>query len=43
LQPMLDAAGAPNATQAPTDDEMQTDVVAHGVEPLFDGAALERI
>jgi aryl-alcohol dehydrogenase-like predicted oxidoreductase len=43
LQPTLDAAGAPNATQAPTDDEMQTDVVAHGVEPLFDGAALERI
>lgn len=43
LQLTLDAAGAPDAAQAPTDDEMQADVVAQGVEPLFDGAALERI
>jgi aryl-alcohol dehydrogenase-like predicted oxidoreductase len=43
LRPTLDAAGAGNATQAPTDDEMQADMVAQGIEPLFDGAALERI
>jgi aryl-alcohol dehydrogenase-like predicted oxidoreductase len=43
LRPTLDAAGAPNATNRPTDDELEADVVAQGIEPLFDGAALERI
>jgi aryl-alcohol dehydrogenase-like predicted oxidoreductase len=33
------AAGGPR----PTDAEMEADVVAHGVRPLFDGADLERI
>jgi aryl-alcohol dehydrogenase-like predicted oxidoreductase len=33
------AGGGP----APTDAEMAADVVAHGIEPLFDGAGLERI
>jgi len=28
---------------APTDDELRADVVAEGITPLFDGAALERI
>lgn len=35
------AAAAP--TPAPTDAEMQADVDAEGIEPLFDGADLERI
>jgi aryl-alcohol dehydrogenase-like predicted oxidoreductase len=43
LQPTLDAAGELDATKAPTVDELEADVVAHGIEPLFDGAALERI
>lgn len=36
------AEGAPTAA-APTDAELQADVVALGVEPLFDGGDLERI
>jgi aryl-alcohol dehydrogenase-like predicted oxidoreductase len=36
-------AAAADATPAPTDDELQADVDAEGIEPLFDGAALERI
>ncbi len=43
VQPTLDAAAAHNATQRPSDDEMQADMVAQGIEPLFDGADLERI
>ena len=43
LQPTLDAASGPHATRKPTDDEMQADLVAQGIEPLFDGAELERI
>ncbi|MBV8981991.1 MAG: aldo/keto reductase, partial [Acidimicrobiia bacterium] len=43
LRPTLDAASAPRATTRPADDELQADVDAHGIEPLFDGAALERI
>ena len=41
LRTVLDAAGAGGA--APGDDEMRTDVSEQGVEPLFDGRALERI
>jgi aryl-alcohol dehydrogenase-like predicted oxidoreductase len=33
------AAGGP----APSDTEMEGDIAAHAIEPLFDGAALERI
>lgn len=41
LPAILDAAA--NADAMPTDEEMQADIDAHGIEPLFDGAALERI
>jgi aryl-alcohol dehydrogenase-like predicted oxidoreductase len=41
LQPTLEAAAAGGT--APTDDELEADVVSQGIEPLFDGAALERI
>lgn len=41
LPVILEAAAEGGA--APTDAEMQADVDALGVEPLFDGAALERI
>jgi aryl-alcohol dehydrogenase-like predicted oxidoreductase len=34
---------ATDAAGAPSDDEMRADISAHGVEPLFDGAELERI
>jgi aryl-alcohol dehydrogenase-like predicted oxidoreductase len=34
---------ASDAAGAPSDDEMRADISAHGVEPLFDGAELERI
>ena len=37
----LDAGSAP--APAPTDEELRTDIAAEGIEPLFDGAALERI
>jgi aryl-alcohol dehydrogenase-like predicted oxidoreductase len=43
LEPTLDAASADDATQAPIDDELEADVVAQGIQPLFDGAELERI
>jgi hypothetical protein len=40
LRPTLEAAaGGP----APTDEEMAADVERHEIEPLFDGAGLERI
>jgi len=41
LRPILEAAavGGP----PPTDEEMAADVARHGIEPLFDGAAMERI
>lgn len=41
LRPILEAAavGGP----PPADEEMAADVARHGIEPLFDGAALERI
>ena len=41
LAAVLEAADAGGPT--PTDDEMAADVLAQGVQPLFDGAALERI
>ena len=37
----LGAAAAPGPP--PTDEELRADVAAEGIEPLFDGAALERI
>jgi aryl-alcohol dehydrogenase-like predicted oxidoreductase len=37
----LEAAAQPDPV--PTDAEMQADVDEHGIHPLFDGAALERI
>jgi aryl-alcohol dehydrogenase-like predicted oxidoreductase len=36
-------AAADDLGPAPTDDEMQADVDAHDIRPLFDGAELERI
>jgi len=36
-------AAAADAASAPTDDELRADVEAEGIQPLFDGAALERI
>jgi aryl-alcohol dehydrogenase-like predicted oxidoreductase len=41
LRPILEAAAAGLGT--PSDDEMRADIVEQGIEPLFDGAALERI
>jgi hypothetical protein len=43
LRPTLDAADSQQATTRPSDDELQADVDTHGIEPLFDGAELERI
>jgi aryl-alcohol dehydrogenase-like predicted oxidoreductase len=41
LRTILDAAQG--ELRRPTDDELLADVAEHGVEPLFDGAELERI
>jgi aryl-alcohol dehydrogenase-like predicted oxidoreductase len=41
LRPTLGAAAAGGAV--PTDEEMAADVGRHEIEPLFDGAALERV
>lgn len=41
LRAALDAAATPAAV--PTEAELQADVAAHGIQPLFDGEALERI
>lgn len=41
LRATVDAASG--ELSAPTDDEMRADVVAEGITPLFDDAALERI
>ncbi|MGO9559015.1 MAG: aldo/keto reductase [Acidimicrobiales bacterium] len=43
LRTTLEAAAALEAQPRPTDDQMQADLLAEGVVPLFDGAALERI
>lgn len=41
LRPTLEAAAA--GGPAPADEEMAADVERHAIEPLFDGAGLERI
>jgi aryl-alcohol dehydrogenase-like predicted oxidoreductase len=41
LRPILEAAAA--GGPPPTEEEMAADVARQGIEPLFDGAALERI
>jgi aryl-alcohol dehydrogenase-like predicted oxidoreductase len=41
LPAILDAASSPGSP--PSDAEMQADLDAHGIQPLFDGGALERI
>lgn len=41
LRPILSAASA--GASLPTDEEMAADVVHQGMQPLFDGAELERI
>ena len=43
LPAVLAAASAAAGSPAPTDAELQADVDALGVEPLFDGRDLERI
>jgi aryl-alcohol dehydrogenase-like predicted oxidoreductase len=42
LLPAILAAASP-LEAAPTDAELDADVAAHGIRPLFDGGALERI
>ncbi|MEX2292910.1 MAG: aldo/keto reductase [Acidimicrobiales bacterium] len=42
LRPAL-AAAADLVAPPPSDDQLRADIEAHGVEPLFDGGALERI
>jgi aryl-alcohol dehydrogenase-like predicted oxidoreductase len=37
------AASLPDPVIRPTDDDLEADLAAHGVEPIFDGGALERI
>lgn len=39
----LALAAAAAASPPPTDDEVRADAARHGIEPLFDGAELERI
>ena len=41
LRPTLDAASG--SLDAPADEEMKADATVQGIQPLFDGAALERI
>jgi aryl-alcohol dehydrogenase-like predicted oxidoreductase len=43
LGPTLAAAARVGVEPAPTDDQLQRDVVAHGMQPLFDGSELERV
>ena len=43
LRPILEAAAAADATEAPDASALAGDVEALGMTPLFDGAALERI
>jgi len=43
LQPTLDAASSDQATTAPVHADLEADVIAQGIRPLFDGAELERI
>ena len=43
LRPTLAAAARIGAAPAPTGDELERDVVAQGMQPLFDGSELERV
>jgi aryl-alcohol dehydrogenase-like predicted oxidoreductase len=43
LRGTLEAASDGSATLRPSDSEMEADVAALGIEPLFDGGELERI
>jgi aryl-alcohol dehydrogenase-like predicted oxidoreductase len=43
LRPTLAAAARVGVVPAPTADELESDVVAHGMEPLFDGSELEGV
>jgi aryl-alcohol dehydrogenase-like predicted oxidoreductase len=43
LRPILEAASDWSPAGAPSTDELEADVTRLGIEPLFDGAALERI
>jgi len=43
LRPALAAAARIGAAPAPTGDELERDVVAQGMQPLFDGSELERV
>ena len=43
LRPTLAAAARVGVDPVPTGDELGGDVVAHGMEPLFDGSELERV
>jgi aryl-alcohol dehydrogenase-like predicted oxidoreductase len=43
LGPTLAAAARVGVEPAPTADELEADVVAHGMEPLFDGSELEGV
>jgi aryl-alcohol dehydrogenase-like predicted oxidoreductase len=40
---VLQAAEELRSRPVPTPEELEDDVIAHGIRPLFDGAALERI
>ncbi len=43
LRPILEAAASPTATSAPDPADLDADAARLGIEPLFDGAALETI
>lgn len=43
LRTTLTVASGPGATERPADAEMEADVDALGIRPIFDGGALERI
>ena len=43
LRPTLEAAAGAGATGPPAQAELDADVAAQGMEPIFDGGALERI
>jgi hypothetical protein len=43
LQPTLAGAGRVGIEAAPTNEELERDVVAQAMEPLFDGSELERV
>ena len=43
LQPLLEAASAPDITTPPSDEDMESDADRYDMRPLFDGGELERI